>query len=75
MVTDTFNPILSGLVVTYNGVAWTTPANYNYSEVTGVFTTVAGQITVPAATYTQDPVTGTWIIEPGVSVLTVTGTV
>lgn len=75
VVTDTFNPILSGLVVTYNGVAWTTPANYNYSEVTGVFTTVAGQITVPAATYTQDPVTGTWIIEPGVSVLTVTGTV
>lgn len=75
VVTDTFNPILSGLVVTYNGVAWTTPANYSYSEVTGVFTTVAGQITVPAATYTQDPVTGTWIIEPGVSVLTVTGTV
>lgn len=75
VVTDTFNPILTNLAVTYNGVAWTTPANYNYSEVTGVFTTVAGQITVPAATYTQDPTTGIWIIEPGVSVLTVTGTV
>mgnify|MGYP003313190796 CR=1 FL=1 len=37
--------------------------------------TNAGQITVPAAEYTQDPVTGEWIIEPGVSVITVTGTV
>lgn len=75
VVTDTFNPILTNLVVNYNGTAWATPANYSYSEVTGVFTTVAGQITVPAATYTQDPTTGIWIIEPGVSVLTVTGTV
>lgn len=75
VVTDTFNPILTNLVVNYNGTAWATPANYSYSEVTGVFTTVAGQITVPAATYTQDPTTGVWIIEPGVSVLTVTGTV
>ena len=48
---------------------------YSYNEVTGVFSTVAGQITVPAATYTQDSSTGIWIIEPGVSVLTVTGTV
>ena len=37
--------------------------------------TVAGQITVPAATYTQDPTTGVWTITPGVSILTVTGTV
>ena len=75
VVTDTFNPILTNLIVTYNGVAWTTPANYSYSEVTGAFATVAGQITVPAATYTQDATTGIWIVEPGVSVLTVTGTV
>lgn len=74
-VTDTFNPILSNLVVTFNGTPWSTPLNYNYSEVTGEFETVAGQITVPAATYTQNPVTGEWIIEPGVSVLTVTGTI
>ena len=74
-VTDTFNPILSDLVVTYNGASWNTPANYSYNPVTGVFTTVAGQITVPAATYTQDATTGIWIVEPGVSVLTVTGTV
>lgn len=74
-VTDTFNPILSDLVVTYNGASWSAPANYSYNPVTGVFTTVAGQITVPAATYTQDATTGIWIVEPGVSVLTVTGTV
>ena len=74
-VTDTFNPILTDLVVTYNGASWNTPANYSYNPVTGVFTTVAGQITVPAATYTQDATTGIWIVEPGVSVLTVTGTV
>ena len=75
VVTDTFNPILTDLVVTFNGVAWATPANYSYNPVTGVFATVAGQITVPAATFTQDPATGIWITEPGVSVLTVTGTV
>ena len=74
-VTDTFSPILTDLVVAFNGAAWTLPVNYMYSETTGVFATVPGQITVPAATYTQDMVTGEWIIEPGVSVLTVTGTV
>ena len=74
-ITDTFNPILSGLNVNFNDVAWTEGVNYIYSETTGEFATVPGQITVPAATYTQDPVTGEWIVEPGVSVLTVTGTV
>ena len=75
VVTDTFNPVLTDLVVAFNGASWVTPANYSYNPVTGVFSTVAGQITVPAATYTQDPATGIWITEPGVSVLTVTGTV
>ena len=74
-ITDTFNPILTGLTVTFNGATWVTPTNYTYSEVTGVFATVPGQITIPAATYVQDAVTGEWIIEPGVSVLTVTGTI
>lgn len=74
-VSDTFNPILTDLVVTFNGTTWTAPANYTYSEATGEFETVPGQITVPAATYTQDAISGEWIIEPGVSVLTVTGTV
>lgn len=75
VVMDIFDPILDITEVTFNGVTWTEPANYTYDETTGTFTTAAGQITVPAATYTQDPATGAWVIEPGVSVLRVTGTV
>ena len=75
VVTDTFDPILSNLTVTYNGAVWTSPANYTYNEVTGQFATVPGNITVPAATYTQDPTTGVWIVDPGVAVITVTGTI
>lgn len=74
IVTDTFNPALDITGVTFNGTAWTSPANYTYTEATGAFATNAGQITVPAATYTQNT-DGTWIIQPGVSVLTVTGTI
>lgn len=74
-VTDTFNPILSAITVTYNGTAWSTPANYTYSEATGEFATVAGAITVPAATFVQDAVTGEWITTPGTATLTVTGTI
>lgn len=75
IVTDTFDPILSDITVTYNGTVLTSPAQYTYDETTGVFSTVAGVITVPAATYTQDPTTGVWTTEPGVATLTVTGTV
>ena len=74
-ITDTFNPILTGLNVAYNDVIWTEGINYTYSETTGEFATISGEITVPAATYTQDPTTGEWIVEPGIGVLTVTGTV
>lgn len=75
IVIDTFNPILTNLVVSLNGTTWTSPANYTYDETTGVFTTGSGQIVVPAATYTQDEETGEWIIDPGVVVITVTGTI
>ena len=74
-ITDTFDPVLSNIAVTFNGVSWATPTNYTYNTVTGQFATNAGQITVPAATYAQDPTTGSTIIQPGVSILTVTGTV
>ena len=74
-ITDTFNPILTGLTVTFNDVLWTEGVNYTYSEATGEFATIPGQITIPAAVYAQDSVTGEWIVEPGVGVLTVTGTV
>lgn len=75
VITDTFNPVLSNLAVTFNGSTWAEPADYTYDETTGAFSSVAGVITVPAATYTQDPTTGVWITTPGVSTLTITGTV
>ena len=75
VVTDTFDPILDPITVSYNGTVWTEGVEYTYDVSTGEFATVAGNITVPAATYTQDPVTGEWNVAPGMSVITVTGTV
>ncbi len=75
VITDTFNPILSNLAVIFNGTAWTETTNYTYDETTGEFATIVGQITVPAATYTQDPETGVWVANPGVSTLVVKGTI
>ena len=75
IVTDTFNPVLNPITVTLNGVALTSPTDYNYNVATGEFSTVAGRITVPAATYTQDPVSGVVSVTPGTSILTITGTV
>ena len=74
IIEDTFNPVLSNLTVHFNGTAWTEGANYTYTAGTGAFQTIAGQITVPTATFTQDSSTGAWITTPGVSVLTVSGT-
>lgn len=74
VLTDTFDPILSSISVTYNGVAWVVGTNYTYDETTGLFATVLGQITVPAATYVQNS-DGTWSVTPGTSVITVTGTI
>ena len=74
-VSDLFNPILTALTVTYNGVSWTEGVEYTYSEATGQFTTNPGYIVVPAATYTQDPVTGVYTLVPGTATLSVTGTI
>ena len=74
-ITDTFDPILTALAVTFNGTAWTQGVQYNYNEATGLFTTVPGQILVPPATYTQDPVTGAYTVTPGIATLVVTGTI
>lgn len=74
VVSDTFDPALSDIVVTLNGT--TLPAaSYTYDEATGAFATNPGALTVPAATYTQDPVTGEWTLIPGTTVLQVSGTV
>lgn len=74
-ITDTFDPILTALTVTFDGTLWTQGVQYNYNEATGLFTTVPGQILVPAATYTQDPVTGAYTLTPGIATLVVTGTI
>ena len=74
-ITDTFDPILAALAVTFEGAAWTEGVQYSYNETTGLFTTVPGQILVPAATYTQDPVTGMFSVIPGIATLIVTGTI
>lgn len=74
-ITDTFDPILEQITVTYEGQTWTDGTEYNYNPTTGLFSTVPGNITVPAATYTQNPVTGEWDITPGSVTLTVTGTI
>lgn len=75
VVTDQFDPILSDLSVSLDGAPWTAPAQYTYNQATGLFTSQIGAINVPAATVTQDPVTGEYTVTPGVVTLVVTGTV
>lgn len=74
-IADTFDPILTDLVVTFNGAPWTEGVQYTYDEVTGLFQTVPSAITIPAATYTQDPATGAYAVNPGSATLVVTGTI
>ena len=75
VIVDTFDPRLSNLSVSFNGTAWTEAENYTYDETTGLFSTTAGQVTVPAGTFVQDPNTGEWTVTPGISTLVVTGTI
>ena len=74
VVTDTFDPVLQDLAVSFNGESWVSPTNYTYDTATGLFTTAAGQITVPAATFSR-AADGSLIVDPGVSTLVVSGTV
>lgn len=74
-ITDTFDPILTALAVTFEGASWTQGVQYNYNEATGLFTTVPGQILVPEATYIQNPSTGEYSATPGIATLVVTGTI
>lgn len=75
VITDLFDPALSDITVLYNGTPWTEGTNYNYDETTGLFTTTAGQIVVPAATFNQNQTTGTWTTTPGTVTLTVSGNI
>lgn len=73
-IQDTFDPTLSNLTVTYNGSVLS-PDSYSYNALTGVFSTDAGVITVPAAVYTQNPVTGERTTTPATAVVTVSGNI
>ena len=73
-VSDTFDPILTDLVVTFNGTVLAEGTGYTYNAATGQFDTVPGVITVPAATYTQTP-DSQYATTPGIATLTVTGTI
>ncbi len=70
---DTFTPALSGLTAEFNGTAWTSGTNYAYDPDTGVFTSLDGEVTVPAAQFTQDETTGEWTTQAGVSTLVIKG--
>lgn len=74
-VKDTFNPILTDLIVTLNGVTLVETADYSYNPASGEFVTINGRITVPAATFEQDPDTGAITVQPGTAVLVVSGIV
>ncbi len=73
-VTDLFDPPLALTAVTYNGTTLVEGADYVYDEATGLFQTVAGRLTVPAATFVLGE-DGRYTFRPGIGVLTVTGTV
>lgn len=72
-VSDTFSPALSDISVSMNGVPMTEGTDYTYDEATGVFETIAGTLSIPAAEFTQDTATGAWATVPGSAELTVTG--
>jgi uncharacterized repeat protein (TIGR01451 family) len=75
IISDVFNPALTGITVTLDGAPLAEGTGYTYNAATGEFATLDGVVTVPAATYTADPTSGAISTTPGVAILTVTGTV
>ena len=74
VVTDLFDPVLNITSVTLDGVLLADGTDYTYNATTGEFATSIGTITVPAATYTQNP-DGTIVTVPGTVTLVVNGTI
>ena len=74
IITDTFDPALTGISVTFNGTPWQEGVDYTYNEATGEFASIAGEITVDAATYSQSQ-SGVWSTIPGTSTIVVTGNI
>ena len=75
VIRDVFDPILDITSVKLNGTALTPATGYTYDRTTGTFATVAGAVTVPAATFEQNALSGAYSITPGAAILTITGTV
>lgn len=73
-VSDLFDPILDISSVTLDGSTLFLGTGYSYNTASGLFETLPGVITVPAATYTQNP-DGSFTTVPGTTTLTVTGTI
>lgn len=73
VLSDNFNPRLSNLTVTYNGNEWEEGVQYTYNQTTGEFVTLPGALSVPAATFLQDPATCEWETDPGTVMLVVSG--
>ncbi len=75
VLTDTFTPAPENITVSVNGTV--VPAS-DYTYAGGTLTLPTGgtyELTVPAATVTQDPATGAVTTTPGTLVITVTGTI
>lgn len=75
ILTDAFNPAPAIITVSVDGVA--VPAT-DYTYENGLLTLPTGnsyEMTVPAATVTEDPATGTVTVTPGTLLITVTGTI
>ena len=70
---DSFTPALSGLTAEFNGTPWVSGTNYAYDPDTGVFTSLDGEVTVPAASFSQSDTTGVWSVQAGVSTLVIKG--
>lgn len=74
-LTDSFDPIPTGITVTRNGV---TLSDTEYTYVDGVLTITAGSATgdtIPAATFTRDSATGVVSVSPGLVEYVITGTI
>ena len=75
VLTDDFNPAPANITVSRDGVLL---LGTDYTYVDGTLTVPsagATPVTVPAATFVQDPVTGIVSITPGVVEYTITGTI
>lgn len=73
-VSDVFDPILTISSVTLDGASLTEGTDYTYDAATGSFSTVAGIITVPAATAVQKT-DGSYTVTAGSTTLVINGSI